>query len=365
MTTITPGQTTVLTVRFLQYAPNGPAQDVTNLTFSLVRTDGTVLVAATTVGVVHVATGLYSYSYAAPAGLAAGSAVALWSATEGSASESVTIGSSVSSATGASPCAPWPSTFCCTLTGISPAITGMALQAASDILYNLTTQRFGLCTFTFRPCRDDCSQLGGWPFDSFNWWQWAPGGGGPRPTLFNGMWFNVTCGSCSGTCSCGPIEQALLPGPVHSITEVKVNGIVLDPTAYRVDDFRKLVRVDGGRWPACQNMSAPDTANNTWSVTAVLGEEVPTIGQLAVGELACEIAKSCAGQACALPANATTVSRQGVTIEFDTFTDLLERGLLGLRWCDIFISTYNPHQLKARPQVYDVDREINRRTGTA
>jgi hypothetical protein len=363
MTTITPGQTTVFTASFYQFA-GGPLQDVTGLQFKLTRTDATVIVALTSSGIVHLGTGLYSFSYAAPAGLAAGDAVAVWTANEGSASERVTIGSSVSSSTGASTCDPWPSTYCCSLTGFSPAVTGMAIQAATDVLYNLTTQRFGLCTFTFRPCREDCSRNGGWPFDSVNWWQWGLGLY-PRPALFDGMWFNVTCGSCSGTCSCGPIEQAILPEPVHSVTEVKVDGIVLSPTAYRIDDFSKLVRTDGGRWPACQDMTKADTEVGTWSVTVVIGEEVPTIGQLAVGELACEIAKSCAGQACALPGNATTVVRNGITVQFDAFTDLLKHGLLGLRWCDIFIATYNPDGMRARPQVYDVDREINRRTGTA
>lgn len=259
------------------------------------------------------------------------------------------------------PCSPWDPTWCCDLSTATVAFTGTALQAATEILYNLSGQQFGLCEFTFRPCRHDCYG-NSWPFDSGNWWQW--GGYYPRPVLFDGAWFNLTCGSCSGTCSCGPLEEAWLPGPVNTITQVLLNGSPMASGSYRVDDFRKLVRTDGLRWPVCQDLSAPDTADNTWSVTAVLGQAVPAIGSLAVGELACEIIKACTGQACAIPKNATSVSRQGITIDFPTFSELLQNGSLGLRWSDLFVATYNPRRLQARPQVFDVDGSSYRRAGT-
>lgn len=361
MITVTPGQSTTFTAAFYAY-PGGPLVDVTGLQVTILRTDGTVLLALTSVGIVHLSTGLYSYTYAAPAGLAAGDGVISWPANEGTANEQLTIGNASSSSTGITTCEPWPAVSCCNLTGVSPSASGTYLQAATDILYQLTAQQFGLCTFTFRPCRHDCYG-NAWPFDGGNWWQW--GSTYPRPILFDGAWFNLTCGSCSGTCSCGPLEEAWLPGPVHAVVEVKVNGVVLSPTAYRVDDFRKLVRTDGGRWPVCQNLTAADTETGTWSVTVELGQEVPAIGQLAVGELYCEIAKACTGVACALPPGVTTVTRQGVVLDFDSFADLLDRGLLGLRYCDMFVSTYNPNRLRSAPQVYDVDGETNRRVGTA
>jgi hypothetical protein len=362
MTTITPGQTTILIFEAQQYAPNGPPVDVTGLTFALTRTDGTALVAPTAAGITHVATGTYTYPYAAPAGLATGQAFAIWASDQGTASELVSIGAAASSSTGSAACEPWPATYCTTLTGVSPAASGLYLQAATDVLYKLTAQQFGICTFTLRPCRHDCYG-NSWPFDGGNWWQW--GGLYPRPVLFDGAWFNLTCGSCSGTCSCGPLEEAWLPGPIFAVTEVKVNGIVLSPTAYRVDDFRKLVRTDGGRWPVCQNLTAADTESGTWSVTVQIGQEVPALAQLAVGELYTEIAKACTGVACALPAGVTTITRQGVTLDFDSFVDLLERGLLGLRFCDMLVATYNPDRLRTAPRVYDVDGESYRRVGTA
>lgn len=257
------------------------------------------------------------------------------------------------------PCEAWPAIFCCDLTAANCPVSGSALMAATEILYKLSGQQFGLCEFTFRPCKQTCG-LDGWGFlDS--WWQWGGSYGlWPRPVFFDGAWFNLTCGSCGGSCSCQPLEEAWLPSPIYSVSEVKVDGVVLPTSAYRVDDFRKLVRVDGGTWPICQNLAAADTEADTWSVTLTIGQPVPTIGQMAVGELACEMMSP----ECRIPRNAASVTRQGVTIDFPTFSELLTNGLLGLRWTDIFISTYNPRRLQAPPQVYDVDRQPYRRTGT-
>lgn len=362
---VTPGTSATFLLVARQWAPDGPLQDVTGLTFTLQRTDGTVLFGPTG-AITHVGTGTYSITYPAAVGLAAGDGLALWHSNQGDSVEQVVIAGPASSATGQSACGPWPATYC-NLTGLNPAVTGVALQAASDILYMLSGQQFGLCTFTFRPCRDDCfGNAGGWPFLGGGWWQWGGGMMWPRPVLFDGAWFNLTCGSCPGSCSCGPLETTMLPGPVHAINEVKVDGVPLLTTAYRVDNFRELVRTDGGRWPICQNMAAADTQPNTWSVTAVIGQEVPAAGQLAVGELTVEIANSICGQACRLPAGTTTVTRQGVTVDVLSLQDLLERGLLGLRFSDIFVATYNPHHLRTAPQVFDVDRPNQpRRAGTA
>ncbi len=268
------------------------------------------------------------------------------------------------------PCDAWDPIWCCDLTSAMIAVTGMAVQAATEILYNLSGQRFGTCSITLRPCRQNCNDAAWW--GSYGWggapWGGSGGWGGmwPLPALIGGQWFNLTCGVCSGTCSCTVVSEAWLPSPVHSITAVKLDGVTLTAgTDYRVDDFRKLVRLGGESWPFCQDMNADDTQDNTWSVTAVIGQEVPTIGRWAVGELACEIIAGCLGLACAIPKNATSITRQGLTIDFPTFSELLQNGSLGLRWCDIFVATYNPQRLKAVPLVFDVDGERFRRTGTA
>lgn len=259
------------------------------------------------------------------------------------------------------PCAPWDVIWCCDLPAGSSAISGDALTAATEVLYHLSGQQFGLCEFTFRPCRHECWGTG-WPYDGGHWWQW--GGMYPRPFLFDGAWFNLTCGGCPGTCACRELSEAWLPGPIGTVTQVKLDGQIMPVASYRVDDFRKLVRTDGGVWPICQRLDLADTEADTWSVTVTIGQTVPTIGQYAVGELACEIINSCLGNVCALPKNATSVTRQGITIDFPTFSELLSAGLLGLKWTDMFIATYNPSRLRAAPMVFDVDGQAYRRTGT-
>lgn len=246
--------------------------------------------------------------------------------------------------------------------------SGTALQAASDVLYRLSGQQFGVCTFVFRPCKANCasdSALWGGGFGTYGggWWQWAGGGGWPRPFLFDGAWFNLTCGSCFGSCSCTPLSRALLPAPVHSIVDVKVDGVSLVPGVdYRVDNYRELIRLGGHSWPDCQDMSLPDTADNTWSVTAAIGQEVPTMGRIAVGELMCDLLSNCAGGPCVTPRTATNITRQGVTIDLPTIQEMLAQGFTGLRNVDLFVSTYNPNRLQAPPMVFDIDGENWRRT---
>lgn len=265
----------------------------------------------------------------------------------------------MTSSIGGTPCSAWDPIWCCTLSAGAAAITGYAVQAATEVLWALSGRRFGQCEVTLRPCRRTCTD--NWPFAE-NWWDF--GGGGPRPLLFNGAWFNITCGGCPNGCSCTVLEEAILPAPVASVVQVKLNGSVMVTGSYRVDDNRLLVRTDGGTWPICQDMSKADTEDDTWSVTALYGEAVPTMGQLAVGELACEFTKACTGQACALPANVSQIARQGVTVDFSAFADLIRDGLIGLRFCDLFIAAMNPQRLQAVPQVYDVDGPPYRRVGT-
>ncbi len=263
------------------------------------------------------------------------------------------------------PCSPWDPIWCCDLTSESPITTGQALQVATEILYNLSGQIFDACEFTIRPGRRECNDdafwggLGGWGAN------WSYGGFGfwPMPALIGGNWFNLTCGGCSGTCSCTELSEALLPSPVSSIVSVKLDGVTLPASGYRVDDFRKLVRLGGEHWPECQDLTLADDQPNTWSVTLVVGEAVPALGSLAVGQLACEVRRSCIDE-CAIPRTASSITRQGVTIDLVTITELLRNGLTGLRWVDQFVSVYNPRRLMAPPLVFDVDGERYRRTNT-
>lgn len=259
------------------------------------------------------------------------------------------------------PCEPWEVMWPCTVDCSSPEITGMAVEVATEVVWALSGRQFGLCTVTLRPCRAECGDYP-WPSDGMNWNQW--GGGWINPTLVAGQWFNVVCGRCTTGCSCSSISEIVLPAPVHDVVQVKVDGVVVSGSGYRLDDNRNLVRL-GADWPLCNDLSLDDTQPGTWSVTARYGLEVPAGGTWAVGELACELVKAmCGGEDCRLPRNVTQLIRQGATLQFPDIKELLVSGLTGLYLVDQFIAVWNPNGLKRRSGTYSVDRPSHRRAGS-
>jgi hypothetical protein len=149
-------------------------------------------------------------------------------------------------------------------------------------------------------------------------------------------------------------EILLDPMPVTSVIAVKVDGVVLDATAYRVDDWQKLVRVDGEHWPRCQDLSRPDSAVGTWSVTYTFGQPLPADGRLAVTKLAAEIANLCHGGDCVLTDRVIQVVREGVTIELDNY-EAIRAGGTGLPVVDRFVGQVNPKGVRVAPAVFSPD----------
>ncbi|QZD98967.1 head-to-tail adaptor [Microbacterium phage Honeyfin] len=204
---------------------------------------------------------------------------------------------------------------------------------AIDILWNATKGVFGVCDVEVRPCRQDCSDSAAWGTTFFGRGPSIDpgfprvggmrGGSGFYPVLVSGQWFNITCG-CLGQCSCSPNGPGTisLPGPVISITEVTIDGIVVPPSAYRLDKSRWLIRTDGGEWPGCQDMNLAPDAIGTFVVRYERGIAVPAGGQIAAGRLACELAMAaCDDQNCSLPDNWQSITRQGLTVNADPNMD--------------------------------------------
>ena len=258
------------------------------------------------------------------------------------------------------PCADWPVQWTCDLDTLNPAVTGVAVSMATTALWALTGMRFGLCEITLRPCREDCGD--GRFYDDFGppwvarYW--------PQPALIGGLWFNLTCGSCTSGCSCSRVSEVRLPAPVYDVTEVLVDGVVLPSSAYRLDNNRILVRTDGEEWPRCNDLSREDNEAGTWSVRARYGEPIPDGASIAMGQLACEIAKAAAGGDCKLPAGLQQLVRQGVTISYPDVGELFRQGRTGLYLVDMFVATWNPAGLRQRSRVYRVDAPTVRRPGT-
>ena len=265
-------------------------------------------------------------------------------------------------ATDYGPCATWDVIWTCDVSLASPAATGYAADFATRVLWSLTGRQFGLCEVTFRPCRFESADAP-WPG---GWTEWV-GGTWPQPALIGGLWYNLTCGSCQGTCSCTQLSEVLLPAPVHSVVQVRVDGSPLATGgAYRVDDARKLVRLGGATWPWCNDLNLADTEPGTWSVTARFGQDVPLAGKVAAGELACELLRAINGEDCRIPRAVTSIARQGVTISYPNVTEMFQRGLTGLYLTDMFIQSVNPAHLTSASaaQVYRVDQPPLRRAGT-
>jgi hypothetical protein len=258
------------------------------------------------------------------------------------------------------PCADWPVTWTCDLDTLNPAVTGTAVSMATETLWALTGMRFGLCEVTLRPCASSCFD-GGF-YDDFGP-PWTASSY-PQPALIGGLWYNLTCGSCPGSCSCSEVSEVRLPAPVYEIVEVLIDGAVLASSAYRLDNNRIVVRTDGERWPSCNDLSKDDNETGTWSITARFGEPLPDGAELAMGQLACEIAKAAAGGDCKLPAGIQQLVRQGVTISYPDVGELFRQGRTGLYLVDMFVATWNPSGLRQRSRVYSVDRPSVRRAGT-
>lgn len=247
----------------------------------------------------------------------------------------------------AAPCA-WTGldTGCCDdfWSTLTPAEQDSAAAAASYVLWAATGRRFGLCPVTVRPCgRTPCNDNIGGYFWSWGVWQ---------PYIVNGLWYNCVCGDL---CTCGARCRLYLPGPVASISSVTLDGNLVDPSTYRVDDGRWLVRTgDGNCWPESQNFDR-DSGDGTLIVSYTRGEPVPAILLNAAGRYACEWAKSCQGLPCQLPGHVVSLTRQGTTFQNTDLDLILQRGLTGIPSVDQVIMAINPNALTHRMRLLSPD----------
>lgn len=258
------------------------------------------------------------------------------------------------------PCWPRPDTACCPAlepenpTPEQTAQIERTLHVATEMIWRLSGKQFGACPVTVRPCRQLCSGTpvyGAW---SGNQWM---------PILDGGTWFNQNCGKCRPSgCSCVELIEVDLPPPVAQIIQVKLDGVVVPPDRYRVDNFRKLVALDPEiPWPTCQNLVLADTEPGTFSVTYRRGQPVPQGGLWAAGLLACQLMKACTTPGeCVLPAKAQRIARQGVTVEMQQV--LVEAGefATNIPEVDLWLQSVNPYKSKAPSRVYSVDRPAPR-----
>lgn len=200
------------------------------------------------------------------------------------------------------PCEPyttWDEVVACgTAPTIDDVIQGIVIDVATEIVYGLTGGRWsGECTRTVAPC-----------------WR-------------NRCWCDpCRCGSTRARVDLGTI-------PVWGVDNVTIDDETLDNTAgvaYRVEDWRWLVRVDGEPWPTCQG---------DWTVTYQYGYPVPASVRRATSLLALEEAKLCAGQDCALSPRAVSYTREGMSVQLATPNDIIAQGFTGVPLVDLILGS--------------------------
>ncbi len=239
----------------------------------------------------------------------------------------------------------WSATTCDSASAQDKAV---AEQLAAATLWALSGRVFGVCPETVRPDPAPAARPStyGGGVRHAGWW----------PTQMTAGWPTGGCG-CSTACDCSADRlRVALPGPVQSVTAVWVDGAELDAVAYRVQDRRWLLRVDGKVWPRHQDLTLADHAPGAFTVTYLRGIPIPTAGKVALGELACEFVKARNGNGkCAIPSRAQQVSRQGVSIELIDPATLFESGLTGVETVDRWLASVNPGRRRAPSRVYSPD----------
>lgn len=338
---------------FTAYATGFYSGLVGVLTVSIEDSDGNVIVAPTTDDIAEIdAGGTFSvYRYAGTYPVELGQYVLIWEDGDGiQASEELVVASSVSASTPTTlrtgPCESWITgedvAVCCAADiGTDTSLLDASAETASEVLYLLSGRQFtGICQRVARPCstRPSCTHV---------WGRYNDHG---------------------ASCGCGRLSEVLLPGyPVREIVQVLVDGAVVAPSTYRLDDRRTLVRVRDPEdvdsalyWPACQSLDRDTEQEGTFEVTYLSGVEAPALAEQAAAELACEIYRACdpENDTCKLPRGTTKVTRQGVTIDMAAFSSWAfanGRWTTGLALVDLFLHTYAGTGAQRPPAIFSPD----------
>lgn len=231
--------------------------------------------------------------------------------------------------------------------GMDAALLEDSLQIASDILFSLSGRRYpGVCTDVVRPT----------------------GACAPRETTPRD-----TTGRTDPCCRTTPGIR-LGGSPIVDVSEVLLDGEVLDPSEYQVDDYDVLVRLRDPagnlrRWPCCQDVTLPATEEGTFQVTYTYGRTPPLGGIRAAASLACQLALAAqpetAGQ-CRLSDRVLSVTRQGVTKTLRDPAAMFPEGLTGLNEVDLWLSSerYGRKARRASVLVPETAARRVRRTNT-
>jgi hypothetical protein len=181
---------------------------------------------------------------------------------------------------------------------------------------------------------------------------------------FNGTTQTTISPDCYGA-DCGPYKISLGLWPVTDIIAVREEGVDQDPLDYHIDEYRYLIKNNGEAFPHCGNQYAEagstydsDTERGGWvfNVTIEHGIPAPRLIKRATRALACSLyADSVGSDECQLPERVTNVTRQGVTMEIQDFTALLDKGSTGIYEVDLAVRVLNPSGLQSPTFIWTPD----------
>lgn len=259
-------------------------------------------------------------------------------------------------------CSPWATRDAlpesCSNADISKA--ERALADATDLLFVLSGYKWpGFCADVVRPCGQRTYEL---PSHI------------QTAALSVGAWsdrrWSGICSCNRGQCGCSRLSEVTLGVyPVAAVTKVMVDGVELDDSLYRVDDFKYLVRLpdpDGSNpgWPCCQNLNLDATEDGTFEVSVTYGSMPDGAGKRAAAALACQLLRARSGDDCKLPDNVTALSRQGVSMNIQAVANLLDTGTTGVPEADRWLRAVNPGGGRPAGVLIPGARSSVRRVGT-
>lgn len=200
-------------------------------------------------------------------------------------------------------CEVWadPEDMCCDISEYSELEITNALLGASEILSEITNQRFGICEYSLRPCSCEC--------------------------------LTACCCQLRTLSLDIPYGKPFVEVVSHTIYDDLGVEVIPDVGSYRIYP-NYIIFTDTWIYGFAQNLNNNVGDPNTWQITVKAGEPIPEAGRLAAADLACELLKRCQ-DSCRLPAGIDTITRDGITMRFKT-------GSLQIRSVDLFLSYYMP-----------------------
>jgi hypothetical protein len=228
------------------------------------------------------------------------------------------------------------------------------IDAATELMYYLLGQQFGICQTSFRPCLPNgCSCA-----DAY----FAPS------ALMTAGFSQANQGCC---CRIPQVDCGALY-PVNDVLSVHFNGASQPVADFHVDDYRYVVRNDGERFPTCNVMwdvaTAPQNADleAPFEIAVEYGYLPPKLAKLAARVAACNLIEELTTGSCGLPDRVVSYTRQGLTAQVASAQDLLQSGQTGIHLVDLAVRTFNPLHQQSDAFVFSPDtRQGGRRTYTS